>query len=66
MHELKFSDEKSYDKKIEPIEEKNKEVIEFKWTNINDLDKNNFQPKVLVNIIKENNGFKHAIERKKD
>ena len=66
VHELKFSDEKSYDKKIEPIEEKNKEVIEFKWTNINDLDKNNFQPKVLVNIIKENNGFKHAIERKKD
>ena len=63
VHELKFQDEKSYNKKIEPIEENKKEKLTFEWKNINELDKENFLPKTLINIIKENKEFKHVVEK---
>ena len=63
VHELKFKDKESYNKKIEPIEEHKKEFLKFEWKNINELDKNNFLPKSLVKTIEENNGFQHIIEK---
>ena len=66
VHELKFKDEKAYDKKIEPFEENKKEIIEFEWKDIDKLDKNNFLPKSLVKIIKENKEFQHIIEKDKN
>ena len=63
-HELLF---------IYNCEFKNKEIINeinnledkqniFKWVNINDINENNFEPKVLVNYIKQNNFF-HIINK---
>ena len=63
-HELLF---------IYNCEFKNKEMVKevinledkqniFKWVNINDINESNFEPKVLVNYIKQNNFF-HIINK---
>lgn len=65
IHELEFKDEKSYNKKIEPIEIDKKGILKFEWKNIDELKINNFLPKTLINIIKENKEFQHIIEKEK-
>lgn len=63
IHELKFKDEEAYNRKIEPIEEEKKGVLEFDWKNIDELDKINFLPSKLAKIIKEDKEFQHIIEK---
>ena len=62
-HELKFTDKNMYKlEKINSMEEEKKGKLEFLWINIDDVNENNFLPKKIVKVIKENNNkFEHYI-----
>ena len=66
-HELKFKDESIYNKKIiMPIEEEKKGKLEFIWYNVEDLDKIEFVPTKLKELIKNNSKeFKHIVNFEK-
>ena len=66
-HELKFKDESIYNKKIiMPIEEEEKGKIEFVWYNVEDLDKIQFVPTKLKELIKnDSKEFKHIVNFEK-
>lgn len=67
IHELKFKDESIYNKKIiKPIEEEEKGNIEFVWYNVEDLDKIEFVPTKLKELIKnDSKEFKHIVNFEK-
>lgn len=57
-YEVAFKNEKIYIKeKIEAIEKCKKDELEFIWLPINKLEENNFVPKGMIEIIKENKEF---------
>ena len=66
-HELEFKDESIYNKKlIMPIEEEEKGKIEFIWYNVEDLDKIQFVPIKLKELIKnDSKEFKHIVNFEK-
>lgn len=66
-HELRFKDESIYNKKIiMPIEEEEKGKIEFVWYNVEDLDKIQFVPTKLKELIKKDSKeFKHIVNFEK-
>ena len=62
-HELldAYLDEETYNKeKMQSIEKDKK--LEFTWIDINELEKLDFRPNVLIKVIKQNDGkFNHII-----
>ena len=66
-HELKLKNESIYNKKIiMPIEEEEKGKIEFIWYNVEDLDKIQFVPIKLKELIKnDSKEFKHIVNFEK-
>lgn len=63
INEIKFKDESNYLlNEIPNIESKKQNDIKFMWKSIEELQKLNFKPKVLLKVI-ESNEFIHLINR---
>lgn len=61
-YEAEFIDKDFYKKdKIEAKEEHKKGKLEFIWKEIEDLNEENFKPKALIKILKDENNFEHII-----
>ena len=61
INELKFQDNKYYDKSvINNIEEKKKEFIEYIWKDLNELRNEYFKPIIILDMINKNE-FVHFI-----
>ncbi len=60
-YEAEFEDKETYNKeKMQSIEKDKK--LEFTWIDINELEKLDFRPNVLIKVIKQNDGkFNHII-----
>ena len=65
-HELEFKNKSTYEKEKIYAIEKGEEDLEFVWKDVNELEKIDFRPKILINVIKENSPeFKHILNVEK-
>lgn len=58
LHELELNNKEIYNKVVIPnIEEKHKKQLSYVWLDINKLPKENFKPKIVIDLLNRNDFF---------
>ncbi len=61
IHELEFDNKDIYNREIiSNIEEKHKNQLSYVWLDINELQNENFKPKIIIDLLNKNDFFHYV------